>query len=485
MSKEKIADQWHSGETATEPGNTEDLSRLHQLLDQLPDGYLVISRDWVYTHVNAPGAALVGLTPEQMVGQQIWELFPEAVNSAFYLDAQQALSEGMALSQENYYPPLGKWYLNRIIPCPEGLAIFFTDITPYKKLENELRMINLALKSKEHELNATNQNKYPFLKNITHEIYTPINAIIGFSYLIEKEPLTKKQTEYIKKIQTSATQLTHILANILDFSKIESHQISLKIHEFNLSRMVEHVCYLLSEKMQSKDLMMKVDLNDVPQTLLGDELRIEQVLINLLNNAVKFTDQGQIQLRIHRVENQQDSLRVRFEIEDTGIGMSPDQVAHIFNPYEQADSSNTRRYGGIGLGLAISQQLVKLMDGQIGVTSYLGKGSCFWFELPLKPGLNPIMAKNTVQKQREQLYQEASQEPFENFIILNDSAFEPIQTKLKALLNHYDAEANELFEKYQETFIHYLGHYGIILGSQIKAFDYEGALKTLQKFSPL
>jgi two-component system sensor histidine kinase/response regulator len=235
---------------------------------------------------------------------------------------------------------------------------------------------------------SASQAKADFLANMSHEIRTPMSAIIGFSGLALKGNLDNKQTDYIQKIQQSGTHLLGIVNDILDFSKIEAGKLSVEQTEFELENVMESVSNLISAKAFSKnlELVFQVDKN-TPNCLVGDPLRIEQVIINYANNAVKFTEKGEVLISVKVEEETPESVLLRFSVKDTGIGMTPEQMGKLFQSFQQADTSISRKFGGTGLGLAISKNLAYLMGGDVGVESELGKGSNFWFTARLGKGI--------------------------------------------------------------------------------------------------
>lgn len=225
-----------------------------------------------------------------------------------------------------------------------------------------------------------NQAKSRFLANISHELRTPMNGILGASELLLPLSETDEQKQYVSLIHRSGKTLLSLLNDLLDFSKIEAGKMELETAPYNIRDMVAHLQHLLAIHAKEKGLAFNIDIReDIATHLIGDEVRIQQILLNLLGNAIKFTGQGSITLAISLSNN---GTHTRFEVKDTGIGIPEEKQHLLFNSFQQMESSTARKYGGTGLGLAISKQLVKLMDGQIGMHSKTGEGSCFWFEIP-------------------------------------------------------------------------------------------------------
>ncbi|HEX7650105.1 MAG TPA: response regulator, partial [Noviherbaspirillum sp.] len=277
-----------------------------------------------------------------------------------------------------------RWVYTHTVPSrmPDGTWVwngFWMDVTESREQAEELRVAKELAE-------AATRSKSLFLANMSHEIRTPMNAIIGLSHLALKMELDAKQRDYVAKIYNAGTSLLGIINDILDFSKIEAGKLNIEHSSFVLDRTMDSVTTVIGQKVTDKGLELIFDVpQDVPQHLVGDPLRLEQILTNLIGNAVKFTERGEVMMKVEWLENTGAQVKLKFSVSDTGIGMTPEQTQGLFQAFSQADGSITRKYGGTGLGLAICKRLVEMMGGTIWVHSEPGAGSVFsftaWFGL--------------------------------------------------------------------------------------------------------
>ena len=363
----------------------EERSRL--ILSSVDEGICGLSNDGLMTFINAAGAAMLGYTQEELTGApmhaKIHYAYPDGSHfpredCAMYKtarDAQRRLvsnevlwrKDGSSIPVEYSTTPIMKG------GTAVGTVVSFRDITERLRAEAEL------LKAKEVAEEAT-RAKSMFLANMSHEIRTPMNAIIGMTHLALKTDLTPKQRDYLTKVRGAAGALLGIINDILDFSKIEAGKLDIENADFRFDDVLENLSTVVGQKAHEKNLEFLIAAQpDIPPTLVGDPLRLGQILINLVNNSVKFTDDGEVVVTAGVEEQVGDRVKLKFSVRDTGIGMTSEQSARLFQAFTQADTSTTRKFGGTGLGLSISRRLVEMMGGNIWVESEPGVGSTFSF----------------------------------------------------------------------------------------------------------
>jgi two-component system sensor histidine kinase/response regulator len=355
---------------------------LDSMINSISD--LVFYKDRVgrYLGCNKAYTALVGMSEQDLVGKTAGDLFPPELAGIMDERDQRCLEELRDQSSEFWvtYPDGQQVLLDCIVSPlwdengePQGVLGISRNITERKRNEEEIRH------AKELAEEAARM-KSDFLANMSHEIRTPMNAIIGLSHLVLKTDLSARQRDYIQKVQSSGQHLLGIINDILDFSKVEAGKLDLENTDFELEKLLDNTSSLISEKCHAKGLELVFEVApDVPPTLVGDSLRLGQILLNYANNAVKFTEKGEVVISVRASERTERDALLHFRVRDTGIGLTGEQIARLFKSFSQADTSTTRKFGGTGLGLAICKKLAELMGGEVGVESEPGKGSTFWF----------------------------------------------------------------------------------------------------------
>lgn len=399
---------------------TEKSTQLSQLRDDLsatieaiPDLMFELDEEGRYLQVISGNDAFLKAPKEDLIGQLIKDVLPEEAAKTVMASISQAIRVGTSYGGEiklslltgEYWFELSAAYKGINAAQKKTCIMLSRNITERKKNEKELEdyqfhLETLVKKRTEAFEKATleaelaNQSKSSFLANMSHEIRTPMNAIIGFSNLLHDQIEVPSQKDKLKKIIVSSKHLLSVINDILDLSKIEANQLELEQNTFLVSATLDHVSSMMMDQLKVKRLRLieVIDpyLDIVP--VIGDSLRLHQILLNLITNAIKFTGQGSITLQAKRLVESPNQLTLRFEVQDTGIGIDEAQQAKIFEAFTQAEASTTRKYGGTGLGLAITKKLVTMMGGEIGVISALGQGSTFWFTVVLRLGKTADLA---------------------------------------------------------------------------------------------
>ena len=364
--------------------------RLAQIINFLPDPTWVIDSQGKVVAWNQAMEKLTGISAADMVGKANYEYAmpfygerrPVLIDLVRNWNAEyenkylSVRKDGKNLVSESHHPNLGD--KGRYLMATASLI--YDAAGQVAGAIESLRDIT-ELKQMEEELIEANKAKGDFLANMSHEIRTPMNAVIGMTHLALRTELTSKQRDYLTKIQSSANSLLGIINDILDFSKIEAGKLDMESVVFNLEEVLDNLANSVTVKAhEKKDLeVLFATAQDVPRFLVGDPLRLGQILINLANNAVKFTEHGEIVVSTERLKQNEERVTLKFAVSDTGIGLAKEQAARLFQSFSQADTSTTRKYGGTGLGLVISKRLVEMMDGEIWVESKPGQGSTFSF----------------------------------------------------------------------------------------------------------
>lgn len=378
--------------------------KLRGLFELSPLGIALTDESGKLVEFNQAYRNLTGYTDAELMEMDYWRLTPSE-----YLPQEQRILA--TLEQTGRYGPYDKHYVrkdgSRVPVRLNGVTLRIED-KPYiwsivedttdQRLA-EATMVNAIVAAE-----AASQAKSDFLANMSHEIRTPMNAILGMLQLLQKTSLDAKQRDYTQKTETAATTLLTLLNDILDFSKIEAGRLTLEMHEFDLDKLLREIAVIVSANIGGKDIEVVFDIDPgIPSWLVGDSLRLQQVLINLAGNAVKFTEVGEVRLQARLVRRTGGSVGVHFEVQDTGIGIAEGKLATIFEGFSQAEASTTRRFGGSGLGLAISRRLVEMMGGELHVESQLGIGSRFYFNVDVQTTERPAAVSADVMSQLREL----------------------------------------------------------------------------------
>ncbi len=377
----------------------------HTIFDSVPA--MIWYRDCQGTilRANRCAAESVGLSVEELVGKNYYELFPDGAQKALEKDMQVIVSGQPLYKQLRKYVTADnrvRWVLADRIPYWDengqvaGVIVFAQDITEQKAAEDELHLANRRIEQANRQLRAAaerarilaeeaaaaNRAKSEFLAHMSHELRMPMNAILGFAEILQEENLSEEQRQYVRTIQRSASNLLTLINEILDFSKIEAGKLRIEMVPCSCAEVVREVAELMEHSARSKGLDFQADCSpELPGVIYTDPMRLRQCLLNLVGNAIKFTEKGRVSVRVYP-ETAAGQKRIRFDVQDTGIGIEPEKQTLIFESFTQADSSICRKYGGTGLGLAVTRRLMGLLGGHVELASQPGKGSTFSLILP-------------------------------------------------------------------------------------------------------
>ncbi|MCF8304724.1 MAG: PAS domain S-box protein [Bacteroidales bacterium] len=362
----------------------ETKNRLSNFMESATEGFMVTDEHFRIVDVNIALANLLKVTKEDLIGITLTELSPGLEHEPRYREYQKVLKTGKSFSIDDLKIKSLFGDLNislKAFKVGKGMGIIVSDVTERKQFEAQL------IKAKE-DAEASAKAKQDFLANTSHEIRTPMNSIMGMAEMLSKTNISGKQKDYVEAIRQSTENLLLIINDILDLSKIGSNKLQLEKIGFKLSDVIQLVITNNSVKAKEKNISLEYSCRQdtLNRVIVGDPVRLNQILTNLVNNAIKFTQEGRIEIKITPENEAEKHVNYRFEVSDTGIGIPREKLQDIFGDFTQVDSSTTRRYGGTGLGLSISKRLVEMMGGSLNVESKVNQGSAFYFTLRFKKG---------------------------------------------------------------------------------------------------
>lgn len=353
-------------------------------LESITDGFFTLDREWRFTYINSQAAKVLCKNREQLLGKNVWDEFPEAVSIAFYREYHRAIVENITVQFEEFFPPLNLWFDVRAYPTQEGLAVYFQDITARKQTEAQInRLLERELLARS-EAERTNRIKDEFLAVLSHELRTPLNSIIGWSKILQSRHLDANRiNQAVSIIERNAKHQSELIEDLLDVSRILRGKITLNVSAVNLDSIVLDVVETAQLPAQTKNITIATQCLASKSLVRGDAIRLQQIVWNLVSNAVKFTSLGgNVDIFLNNCK--QKSGFIQLQVRDTGKGINPDFLPYMFDYFRQEDSSTTRKFGGLGLGLAIVRHLVELHGGTITAESQgEGMGATFTVTLPL------------------------------------------------------------------------------------------------------
>ena len=394
----------------TEQALSESESRQRMILQTLGEGVYGTDLNGVCTFINPAALGFLGLKEEEALGKNTHTLFHHhradgtplpLAECPLILTAKDGQSRRL---EDVFWRKNGQSFPVRLTITAKlrdgvitGVVVSFADISENRRvaleleqhrnhLETQVRQRTQQLEIARQAAEAANRSKSAFLANMSHEIRTPLNAVLGMVHLLRRDAPTLEQIDRLDKIDAASQHLLAVINDILDISKIEAGKLVLDETTVDIASILKRVVSVLGDRARQKGLELRIVADDFPHTFFGDPTRITQCLINYTGNAIKFTEHGSVTIKARRIADDDNGVLIRFEVEDTGVGIAEEAIDRLFGIFEQADSSTSRKFGGTGLGLAITRRLAELMGGKVGVSSRVGAGSRFWFTALLKPG---------------------------------------------------------------------------------------------------
>ncbi|HEY9805533.1 MAG TPA: response regulator, partial [Candidatus Obscuribacterales bacterium] len=358
--------------------------RLESVLSGIKDQFIVLDREWRYTFVNEQVLEVTGKSQEELLGKVVWDIFPDVLGSLFETEVHRAVTEQTVSRFELFYPQYQRWFENRVYPFAEGVTIFVTDVSDRKRAEAErdrlLQLEQTARSAAEH----ANRIKDEFLAVLSHELRSPLNPILGWSKLLQQRKLDEAATQRaLETIERNAKLQTQLIEDLLDVSRILRGKMTLTVSPVNLITAVQAAIETVRLAAEAKQIIIQTQLAENLAPIAGDAARIQQIVWNLLSNAIKFTPAGgKVEVCLESVGNQ-----AQIQVKDTGKGINPAFLPYVFEYFRQEDGTTTRKFGGLGLGLAIVRHLTELHGGTVSAESPgENLGATFTVRIPLNQG---------------------------------------------------------------------------------------------------